>query len=226
MKNSNNVNTYVPLDQLVREIEEYKYHHKEDNSQENFEKSVNMVRNTLSALFGFNDERLIDTLSYDAYKLFFDSKAEIEVLDSCDGRLDAQVKETEDSKISGSLTKNHNDGEGIYYGHLEVSYLDESGKKVSRDYLFVSDELFGNHLIIRTEFEDAYYYENIYINKENVIYDVVGTFVGFRCTNETIDSIINESSDKTLAEKSKVLFPEVYRKEYFKDYDFFQRDRK
>lgn len=227
MADSNKTHVYPNLSILAHEINQYRYHVKNELSQERFKENISIVREILRKLFYPNNEELIDLLSYDAYKFFIESENDIVSLKSCDGFLDLYVNNKGNDCLfqHGFLTRYHN-VEGIYQGSLNVSYVTDDGNYVEKMFKFVSDPKDGNKLLINCNIDGYMYLEIIYYNEGKLQYNIIGPTLGMITSASNLDESIINHITTYKKEKEKVLFPEVFNKEYFKDYNATSRTRK
>ena len=109
---------YPRLDEIANEINQVKA----SNNEASFEQNISYVRNLLKGLFGVNNERLVDLLTYDAYKFFIDSKAEAVAEYSVDGDGFRELGISDQGNELSITVAHYTDGP--FYGYFSAKYAD------------------------------------------------------------------------------------------------------
>lgn len=227
MSKSNEIQTYPNLSILARELNEYRYHAKKDQTSERFRENVNLVRHIIKELFKPNNEELINLLSYDAYKFFIESTDDIDALNSVDGFLDLSVTNKDNTSIidHAFLTRYH-DVEGTYYGSFKLIYNPDNDTTVVREYSFSKHDKENSKLFISTTINSTNYLEIIYVENGKLVYNFFDQSLAMTITEDNREKMVVEYKTRTHNPNAIYLFPEVFNKDYFKDYGVASRTRK
>lgn len=207
---------------------------------ESFEESIALVQECNNYLFVGNPVKLIKLLSYDAYSLFFNSNSDIEVKEATYGDslkevVDMGVSQNKSNQnhIYGGLTsffidpniKNFRDLEkNTFYGSLNVTYVDDEIGHYSRRFSFRKERL-----LITTKINDKVYEEEVILSHTGVLTyyvkcDQICTDRPILVADENnINNALRSYIDENETDEIKFLFPEVFKKEYFKEFNMPQR---
>lgn len=211
--------------------------YRSDLESKSFEENVNTVRDLLKTLYSGNNEELIGLLSYDAYNFFINSKNDVEAVGNYDKHLDMSVhNDTENGSFkAGYLTERHYD-DGEFFGSFHVSYILDENTKADRDFVFEDSETLRILNTISQSYTEiigdraeeksmrTVYTEVICEKDGRLAYKLEGPGVSICCFLEDFVNIIGAL--KGVSSNKDLLFPELTKPEYFKDYKVSVRNRK
>lgn len=219
-------------DSLVTSIEVELYYKRKElqniDDEENLKKSISVTKDFLKKMFAGNNPELINLLSYDAHSLFFKANKDMIEMDPAAGdyvpvELSIPLEEDKTLPIKGGITIRHEDlntnQRSYYYGDLCVEYDNDNIGTLIRYFKF--DE---NSLKVTTTINDREYVEVIGISNEGeLIYSVsCDAIVKGQPIISATESNLRSAVESYIAEKGsqeiKLLFPELYMEQYFKDY--------
>lgn len=201
-----------------------------DQSIDNFKNAIDFSREATSYFYFKNDERLINLLDYDMFNLFYNSTNDIKIRSmdlkaDSNELLDMHVPKENEEHIYGHLTKRYVNKHPInisvfdnytFYGSFEVFYINQ--KLSQRRFLFRKDGL-----VITNILNGITIIENIEIKDDKIYYNISfplangeHSYISVRIDN--LEDEINRFISITNFTDIKLIFPELFHKEYFECY--------